>query len=381
MDQDIIDKMQRFDLSAKEHVETLVSDEDIEPGVQECARSLISRIVGEKWANLGGLKTTLNLIWTTRKPFAIRVLDENLFQFLFQSEEDKRKALIRKAWSFDGQYLLLKEWCKDSIDFTAHERKLELRVHILNLPLHWILEEISVKVGKIIGGQYGDCLKASFGGYGLNGDSKERKFGQPSSGEESLKALSLTSIFNLHSSKFDHLYHFLASPRRWRPPPAVDPLRLARKLRAQPCAAPPELSQKNASLYQHRRALPAQVTLAQPTSRCPVPVLASLSHAPPASPVQLRFQPICASCSSSLSSSPRIWSPPTILSRSKLCPASSDICNPSSATISIFPAKPVSSRRKNSPSELQQLPFTSSTSDPTQTARVRPGQQLHSSKI
>ncbi|GER39993.1 RNA-directed DNA polymerase [Striga asiatica] len=70
-----------------------LSDNDIEPGLQDCTLSLIGKIIGDKKANLGDLKTTM-------------------------AEEDKIKVLKGKNWSFDNQYLLLKEWKKgpDSVN-------------------------------------------------------------------------------------------------------------------------------------------------------------------------------------------------------------------------------------------------------------------------
>ncbi|CAA0843064.1 Unknown protein [Striga hermonthica] len=149
MEQDIVDQMHRFALSDKESSGIEISDTDAEPGVLECSLSLIGKIVGEKKASIGGLRTMMGMIWKTGRLFSIRVLDHNLFQFLFQSEEDITKVLKGKAWTFDGQYLLLKEWKKDDIDFKAGEMKIALWVQIHNLPLHWLSAEIGIKVGKL----------------------------------------------------------------------------------------------------------------------------------------------------------------------------------------------------------------------------------------
>ncbi|GER38816.1 RNA-directed DNA polymerase (reversetranscriptase)-related family protein [Striga asiatica] len=149
MEQDITEKLQKFTLSDREKSRVRLSDEDIEPGLQECNLSLIGKIVGDKKVNMGGLKTTMGVIWRTSRPFSVRILGHNHFQFLFHAEEDKAKVLRGKNWSFDNQYLLLKEWKKGETDFKDEELKVALWVQVHNLPLHWISEETGAKIGKV----------------------------------------------------------------------------------------------------------------------------------------------------------------------------------------------------------------------------------------
>ncbi|CAA0840189.1 Unknown protein [Striga hermonthica] len=91
----------------------------------------------------------MTIVWRPARPFSVRVLGSNLFQFLFQFEEDKAKVLKGKAWNFDGLYLILKELKKGNIDFTDEEMKVELWVQIHKLPLHWISAETGMKVGRL----------------------------------------------------------------------------------------------------------------------------------------------------------------------------------------------------------------------------------------
>ncbi|CAA0814576.1 Unknown protein, partial [Striga hermonthica] len=146
MDAEITEKLRKFELSDKEKLGAQLSDTDVEPSLQECERSLIGLVVGEKKVNIGGIKTTMGIIWRTSKPFSIRILGLNLFQFMFQSDEDKIKVLRGKTWSFDGQYMLLNESL-----FKEEEMKVELWVQVHNLPIHWISHEIGIKVGKLFG--------------------------------------------------------------------------------------------------------------------------------------------------------------------------------------------------------------------------------------
>ncbi|CAA0823393.1 Unknown protein [Striga hermonthica] len=148
MDSDLIAKLQKFDISAKEESGVTLSEDDIVVGIQECSRSLIGKIYGEKKANLMGLKDTLRSIWKTQHPFTTRLVGQNTFQFVFQSEEEKQKILTGKSWSFDRQYILLKEWTNVSIQW-ADEEHVDLWVQIHGLPLHWISADTGIKIGKI----------------------------------------------------------------------------------------------------------------------------------------------------------------------------------------------------------------------------------------
>ncbi|CAA0816296.1 Unknown protein [Striga hermonthica] len=148
MESDLIEKLQKFDLSTKEDNGVTLSNDDISPGIQECSRSLIGKIHGIKRANFNGLKETLCNIWRTQQPFSIRLVGYNLFQFVFQSEEDKNKIFLGKTWSFDGQYIILKEWSTNSINW-EEEAKVDLWVQIHGLPLHWITEDTGLKIGKL----------------------------------------------------------------------------------------------------------------------------------------------------------------------------------------------------------------------------------------
>ncbi|CAA0832273.1 Unknown protein [Striga hermonthica] len=114
-----------------------------------------------KKINFSGLKDTLSGLWRTQKPFTVRLVGYNLFQFVFQSEEDKRKILQGKTWSFDGQYILLKEWSSTSINW-QDEAKINLWIQIHGLPLHWISEDTGLKIGKLFE-QVSDVYVPDFG--------------------------------------------------------------------------------------------------------------------------------------------------------------------------------------------------------------------------
>ncbi|CAA0837110.1 Unknown protein [Striga hermonthica] len=105
----------------------------------------------EKRANFNGLRATLNMVWSTKQAFEIRSIGQNSFQFIFQNDEDRAKVLQGKTWTFDGQYILLKNWSPEGVDFSEEDEKVQLWVQIHQLPLHWLGYESGIMIGKLIG--------------------------------------------------------------------------------------------------------------------------------------------------------------------------------------------------------------------------------------
>ncbi|CAA0827193.1 Unknown protein [Striga hermonthica] len=95
------------------------------------------------------MRNTLQSVWQTQKPFNIRSLGHNKFQFIFNSEGDKQRVFTGKTWSFDGQYLLLREWSPTCEEHKEEDDIIQLWVQIWDLPIHWVSAEIGLKVGKL----------------------------------------------------------------------------------------------------------------------------------------------------------------------------------------------------------------------------------------
>ncbi|CAA0831667.1 Unknown protein, partial [Striga hermonthica] len=64
---------------------------------------------------------------------------------------DKDIILSSKTWSFDGQYLLLKNWNPGNLEFHEEELCIRIWVQVWNLPLHWMSMEAGAKIGQKIG--------------------------------------------------------------------------------------------------------------------------------------------------------------------------------------------------------------------------------------
>ncbi|KAK6117057.1 hypothetical protein DH2020_049200 [Rehmannia glutinosa] len=152
MESEVVESMKRFSLMEEEMVGIALEEVDVVKGVEESKLSLFGKLHGEKKANFTGFKNFLHGIWVTRKPFQVRELGLNFFQFVFQSEEDKTKVLNSRVWTFENQYILLKEW-SEKIEVKEEDfSTVNLWVQIWNVPNHWISSETGLKIGKLFAG-------------------------------------------------------------------------------------------------------------------------------------------------------------------------------------------------------------------------------------
>ncbi|KAK6146590.1 hypothetical protein DH2020_020459 [Rehmannia glutinosa] len=149
MENELLSSLRKFSLTAEEETGVELEQKDVVLSLEESRRSLFSKIHGSKKANFLGLKNTLRSTWVTRAPFQVRELGFNLYQFVFKEEDDKDKVLNSKVWTFDNQYILLKEWYKGMVIEKEDFNTVELWVQVQNAPNHWITTEIGLKIGKL----------------------------------------------------------------------------------------------------------------------------------------------------------------------------------------------------------------------------------------
>lgn len=96
-----------------------------------------------------GLCNTMIAIWPTKEAFKIRELGKNLFQFVFSNMEDLRQAVNGRVWTFDQQYLILKEWREGMNLAVEIFNSIQIWIQIWNIPSRWISKEVGFEVGKL----------------------------------------------------------------------------------------------------------------------------------------------------------------------------------------------------------------------------------------
>ncbi|CAA0814779.1 Unknown protein, partial [Striga hermonthica] len=141
-------RLQRFSLSQREENITDLDPTNIRLSSDECKRSLFGKIVGDRKAHLFGLKRTMEQIWQLKHPLTIRELEPSFFQFIFDSETEKSRVATGRNWSFENQYLILKEWQDDlSADHDCFT-EMDMWVQVSNVPLNWLCSEVGLKIGR-----------------------------------------------------------------------------------------------------------------------------------------------------------------------------------------------------------------------------------------
>ncbi|CAA0811723.1 Unknown protein, partial [Striga hermonthica] len=126
-----------------------IANDDIKLSADECNRSLFGKIVGYRVASWIGVKRTMTNIWRLSHPMEIKELTPNFFQFIFQTREDLENVANGINWSFENQYLVLKEWRRGiSIKHPCFQ-ELNIWVHVTNVPLNWLSTEVGLKIGKV----------------------------------------------------------------------------------------------------------------------------------------------------------------------------------------------------------------------------------------
>ncbi|CAA0841625.1 Unknown protein, partial [Striga hermonthica] len=147
--EDLSDQLERFSLSEREAELIDIAQTDIKLSAEECSRSLFGKIIGDRAASWIGVKRTMSNIWRLSQPMEIKELSPNFFQFIFQNKEDVQKVANGINWSFENQYLVLKEWRSGISSKHPCFNELNIWVQVNNVPLNWLSTEVGLKIGKV----------------------------------------------------------------------------------------------------------------------------------------------------------------------------------------------------------------------------------------
>ena len=149
MEKELARAFGKFELSTTELEVVDLCSNDVKEGMQECSRSLVGRVIGDKVAHFTGVKNFTYHAWGYPRNMVVTELGPNLFQFQFENEDDREKVLVGGPWILDNQVLVIKEW------EIGCERKLHcfryayIWVQIWNLPVHWLCRTVGFKLGKL----------------------------------------------------------------------------------------------------------------------------------------------------------------------------------------------------------------------------------------
>lgn len=144
----MLDKFERFKLSGMEIEEVELSLMDIKASKELCEQSLVGRIYGVNRVNYTGLKHTMSKLWCSEGTLRMVELKNKMYQFFFSKDEERRRVLDRRPWTFDNQMLVIQPWTKDIVNNEAAFLKTQIWVQIWNIPAQWLSSDVVWKIGK-----------------------------------------------------------------------------------------------------------------------------------------------------------------------------------------------------------------------------------------
>lgn len=167
MEEDLVNKFSKFWLKEKEAKGIVIGGEDIVSSKDECERSLLGKIWGNKAVNFIGLKNTMNYLRCQKGEMKVVELSFNYFQFIFTVKEEKERALMKRPWIFDNQFVVVHPWNPHLSEHDISFHSVQMWVQVRSLPHHWCSKEVGWKLGKL----FNTCMNAIM----LENGSKEGK--------------------------------------------------------------------------------------------------------------------------------------------------------------------------------------------------------------
>lgn len=110
MESEVLARLQSFTLLSEENIGVELLEKDVELGMEEAGRSLIGKILGDKKANIVGVRSTMMKLWGSRGLCKVVMLDQNIYQFVFKEASARSGILQGRPWMFENQLLVLQQW-------------------------------------------------------------------------------------------------------------------------------------------------------------------------------------------------------------------------------------------------------------------------------
>lgn len=149
MDDDMVNRLSKFKLGDLEDEGIVLERKDVKGCHEEGSRSLFGKIWGSKKVNYTGLKQTFSKLWCPAGDLRVVELGPNFFQFIFSLQAEKDRALLKRPWFFDNQFLILHPWqpkqCVDDERFN----QATLWVQVRGIPHYWSSVDVGWRLGKL----------------------------------------------------------------------------------------------------------------------------------------------------------------------------------------------------------------------------------------
>lgn len=108
-------------------------------------RSMLGKLISDREIPSKGMLPALQKSWKNKK-FQISRIEDNTFQFKFETTEEVSRVLAEGPWCFDDHLFVLRGWqedwktCPKFFDFS------DFWIHLTNLPTHFFTEHLCARI-------------------------------------------------------------------------------------------------------------------------------------------------------------------------------------------------------------------------------------------
>jgi hypothetical protein len=151
LEQEMLENLKNMKLTADEEDDIIETDEQLGKVYYECTLSLFGRFLSTKSFNCQAAKDTLRSIWRMGPDFRIVEVGNEILQFKFPTDFQRRWVLENGPWSFDNNLLLLREWEKGMSSRSLIFTHCPFWMQVWGLPFDLMSEATGEKIGSKLG--------------------------------------------------------------------------------------------------------------------------------------------------------------------------------------------------------------------------------------
>lgn len=142
MELDVIQRLEKFQLSGVEDGGVDIDPTDIKGSEDLCEKSLVGRIFGDFSVNYTGLKQTMTKLWCDEGELKVIELQHQMYQFVFTKDDERKRVLDKRPWTFDNQLLVIHPW-QEGIDSNPSAFSVTpMWLQAWRIPVQWLSSEV-----------------------------------------------------------------------------------------------------------------------------------------------------------------------------------------------------------------------------------------------
>jgi hypothetical protein len=145
-------KTNQSDTQQQDRPEFFVYPEGIiQEGVSACSRSIIGKIITDKFIHVSSIQNGLESIWGAPKGLKVQEIEGKLLQFFMDKESDQDRILQGNPWIFRNSWLIVKPWDRDTDLQTLDFNHAPIWIQLWGLPTHCKTKQMGESLGSLIG--------------------------------------------------------------------------------------------------------------------------------------------------------------------------------------------------------------------------------------